>query len=237
MKRRGLTLIETLVALALSLFIFIAAFEFMGITKNLFGKVRDAETEAQSAEVALDKIRIDLLSAGRGLVGPMRNLAAVGIELTGQQITVALAEREYDLSQDLLPGQTRVPLASASGLGVRREICLVENGWSELHSIAAVESAAVVLGEPLQAAFSKAGGRLQLIEKIAYYLDEPPGVLRRKVNSSSAQPLLEDVAAFDFGYDEAANLARAGFSLQNAKEKEYEVSVFPKNIGLACRGR
>lgn len=226
-----------LVALALSLFIFIAAFEFVGITKNLFGKIRGVETETQSAEVALDKIRIDLLSAGRGLVGPMRNSTIAGVELAGQKITVALAEREYNLSQDLLPGQTRVPLASASGLDAQREICLVENSWSEVHSIASVESAAVILGEPLQAAFSKAGGRLQLIEKITYYLDEPPGVLRRKVNSSSPQPLLEDVAAFDFGYDEAGNLARAGFSLQNAKEKKYEVSVFPKNIGLACRGR
>lgn len=237
MKRRGFTLIEALIALALSLFVFSAAFEFLGITKNLFAKLRGVETEAQSAEAALDKIRIDLRNAGGGLVEPMRSFTIVGIEPADKEITISLSEREYALGQDLLPGQTRLPLASSSGLSAQRQICLVEDGWSELHSIAAVEPAAAVLGEPLQAGFSRAGGRLQLIERITYYLDEPSGVLRRKVNSSSPQPLLEDVSAFDFGYDKAANLARAGFSLQNAKEKKYEVSVFPKNIGLACRAR
>ncbi len=56
--------------------------------------------------------------------------------------------------------------------------------------------------------------------------------MRREVNAGPAQPLLEDVAVVDFRYDAAINLATARLSLQNAKERKYEVSVFPKNIGL-----
>ena len=52
------------------------------------------------------------------------------------------------------------------------------------------------------------------------------------MNASPAQPLLEDVAAVDFQYDSSVNLAKAGLSLQNAKRRKYEISVFPKNIGL-----
>jgi hypothetical protein len=233
MKPHGFTLTEVLIGLGLSLFMVIAAFEFFGITRDLFGKLKGEEVETQSAEAALDKIRIDLQRAGQGLVAPLRDQTLAGVELAGPAITIALAERSYDLNQDLLPGQTRVPLTTTSGLSAQREVCLVENGWGELHSVSVVESGAVVLGEPLQAAFTGIGGQLHLIEKISYFLDEPSGVLRRKVNSSPAQPLLEDVAAVEFDYDAAFNLARAGLSLQGSKEKKYEISVFPKNIGLA----
>ena len=232
MKARGFTLTEVLVGLALSLFMVIAVFEFFGIARDLFGKLKGEEVNTQSAEAALDKIRIDLQKAGQGLVAPMRDATIAGVEINGQTLTIALAERTYLLGQDLLPGQNRVPLATMSGLSAQREVCLVENGWGELHSVATVESAAIVLGEPLQSAFSRLGGQLHLIEKIAYFLDGPSGILRRKVNASPAQPLLEDVAAVDFQYDSSVNLAKAGLSLQNAKRRKYEISVFPKNIGL-----
>lgn len=233
MKQRGFAIVEILIGLGLSLFVFVAAFEFLGITRDLFGKLRDVETEAQAAAAALDKIRIDLQRAGQGLVGPLRSSTVTGIEIAGPGIAVAVAEKEYALNQDLLPGYTRVALTSTSGLSPQRPVCLVDSGWSESHTILSVESSAVVLIEPLQAAFSRTRGRLCLIEKITYYLDQPSGILRRKVNASPAQPLLEDVAAFAFSYDASANLARAGFSLQNSKEKRYEIAVFPKNIGLA----
>ena len=222
-----------MIGLGLSLFMVIAAFEFLGMTRDLWGKLKGAEVETQSAEAALEKIRIDIQRAGQGLVAPMRDSTIAGVELTGQTITVALAESSYALSQDLVPGQTRLPLTTTSGLSAKREICLVENGWGERHSIAVVEAAAVVLGEPLQATYSRVGGQLHLIEKISYFLDETSGVLRRKVNSSPAQPLLDDVAAVEFDYDASVNLVTACLSLQNSKEKRYGISVFPKNVGLA----
>lgn len=219
--------------MCLSLFMVVAAFEFFGITRDLFIKLKGEEMDTQSAEAALDKIRIDLRRAGQGLVAPMRNSTIAGVEVAGQAITIALGEKSYELGQDLVPGQTRVPLPATSGLSALREVCLVENGWGELHSISSVESGAIVIGEPLQAAFSRTGGLLHLVEKISYFLDGPSGILRRKVNSSPAQPLLEEVAVFEFRYDASVNLAWAGFSMKNGKEGKYEISVFPKNIGLA----
>ncbi len=233
MRRAGFTLTEILIGLWLALFISIAAFEFFGITRDLFGKLKGEEMETQSAEAALEKIRTDFQRAGQGLVAPMRDRTVAGLELAGPALTIALSEKTYEISQDLLSGQTRVPLTATSGLSDLREICLVENGWGELHEISAVESGAVVLNDPIRADFTRTAGRLHLIERITYFLDEPAGVLRRRVNSSPAQPLLEDVDAVEFDYDAAANLARAGLSLLSSKERKYEISVFPKNIGLA----
>jgi hypothetical protein len=154
-----------------------------------------------------------------------------------QTLTISTSERAYALTQDLLAGQTRVPLETVTGLSPQREVCLVEEGWSELHTLSACIPNAAVLAEPLQASFSKNRGQLLLIEKVVYFLDGPAGVLRRKVNASSPQPLLDDVAVFDFSYDKATNLAKASFSLKSSQEKKYEISVFPKNIGLALSVR
>jgi prepilin-type N-terminal cleavage/methylation domain-containing protein len=232
MKQRGFTLTEILIGLALTLFMFVAAFEFLGITKDLFTKLKDTEEDSQAAAAALEKLRIDLSQAGRGLAGPMRSASIAGLEVAGQTLILSLAEQAYPLANDVLAGQTLVPLVSVSGLGSQREVCLVEGGWSEIHTVAACGSGAVDLSEPLQASFSKTGGRLLLIEKISYFLDTSSGILRRRVNGGSAQPLLEGVEACDLSYDAAVNLAKASLSLKTSKERKYEISFFPKNIGL-----
>jgi hypothetical protein len=64
-------------------------------------------------------------------------------------------------------------------------------------------------------------------------LDDAKGVIRRKVNASPAQPLLEDVAAFEFDYDRNANLVRLVLAMKLSEEKKYETTVFPKNIAMA----
>jgi hypothetical protein len=232
MREHGFTLTEVLIGLGLSLLMFVAAFEFLGITRDLFGKLKDAEEENQAAVAALDKIRIDLAQAGRGLASPMRNSSIAGVEAVAKSLVLCLAERVYALTQDVVAGQTLVPLQAVSGLSPQREVCLAGDGWSELHTVSSCGAGAVILGEPLQASFSKVSGQVLLIERIAYFLDEPSGILRRRVNAGSPQPLLEGVAAADLSYDTAANLAKAGFSLQSSKEKRYEISVFPKNVGL-----
>jgi hypothetical protein len=237
MKKRGYSFTEVLLGLSLSLFMFIAAFEFLGVTRSLFTQLKNAEEENLAAVAALEKVRIELAQAGRGLVSSLRRTSVAGIEIAGTTLTISVVEQAYDLAQDTAAGQILVRLRSVSGLSPRREACLVEGGWSELHTISSCGTGTITLGEPLQASFSKGGGKLLLIEKIAYFLDGSSCILRRKVNGGSPQPLLEGVAACDFSYDATANLAKASFSLQTSQEKKYETSVFPKNIGLAFANR
>ena len=57
--------------------------------------------------------------------------------------------------------------------------------------------------------------------------------MRRKVNASPAQPLLEDVASFEFEYSKDDNLVRLNLALKAEEEKKYETIVFPKNVAMA----
>jgi hypothetical protein len=52
------------------------------------------------------------------------------------------------------------------------------------------------------------------------------------VNNSPAQPLLENAAAFKFTYEKNKNLIKLSVALDTNKEKEYEISVFPKNVAI-----
>jgi hypothetical protein len=52
------------------------------------------------------------------------------------------------------------------------------------------------------------------------------------VNASPAQPLLEDVVAFDAIYETATNVIFLNLTLRTKEEKKYESSVFLKNMAL-----
>ena len=115
MRRQGFTLAEVMISLALSLFMFVAAFEFLGITRRLFSKLSGAEEEIQAATAALDKMRIDFSQAGLGLAPVMRSSSMPGVEFAGQTLTLSLAEKSYALAEDVFAGQVLVPLRDGVG--------------------------------------------------------------------------------------------------------------------------
>ena len=67
---------------------------------------------------------------------------------------------------------------------------------------------------------------------IYYPKDEKTHILRRRVNSSPSQPLLEGVFSFAFEYEETSNLVRLSLCFMEQMEEEYEILIFPKNMAL-----
>jgi len=237
MRGRGFSLIEMLVGLAISLFIFLAALEFFGLTRDLFLKIKSAEEEAQAAAAALDKIRIDLLRAGSGLVDPIRQGTVEGIVVDENSLHVYRLDETYALGADIAAGDSEAVLAAAisssSGLRPAREICLTSENHSELRVVSACSGRTVVLSVPFECSYPQDEGRLLLLEKTTLFLDEPSVTLRRKVNASSPQPLLDAVVRFECSFEPESKLARAGFVLAANQEKKYELWILPKNLGLA----
>jgi hypothetical protein len=70
-----------------------------------------------------------------------------------------------------------------------------------------------------------------VVKQTSFYLDHKSLILRRKVNSSPAQPLLEGAEAVVFTYETPSNLINA--SITTSEDKTYEISIFPKNLYLA----
>lgn len=232
-SKNGFSLIESLISLSLFLIIVLICFEIFGRTRNLFFKLKEKEEAREAVLAALDKMRTDLHLGGAGLFDPIQLGILEGISEDSGSLIILSKEKELSLCNDLVEGQTRIQLESTSELKKGRDICIFDSLNGEVLSISSVDEESIVLSSPLNFSYIKEKASIILVKKISLYLDEKNPTLRRKVNSSPAQPLLEETAFFDFDMDKAANLVKLRLQLETNKEKFYEISVFPKNAALS----
>lgn len=227
---------ECLIGLSLSLFVVCACLEFFGAAQKSYFRLKEKEEASQSALAALDKMSADILRAGEGLVLPVSLGLIEPVAESGGGLEIIRAERAYELSAAAGAGDTRIRLAAVTDLKPGREICLVDDGNAEVHTVSSVESKDVVLTTPAGRAYAPEKTSLLLLEKILLTLDTRQGVLRRRVNLSTAQPLLEDAAEAGFFVDKAANIVRVRLRLNSQGDAAYEFQLFPKNAALAGKG-
>ncbi|MDH7513949.1 MAG: hypothetical protein QHH14_13460 [Clostridiales bacterium] len=235
MRKKGFSAVETMISLALFLMIVMAVFEVFGLARGFFLKIKKGEEETQAAMAALDKMRIDLLQAGSGLSQAIRLGIIEGIKMSEESLTILNLQETLLLSEDLAPGTQRIILGAAAAISPGREICLINAQRGERRSVLSCKGKVIVLASPLEFFYRKKETQVLLVETISLYLDKGRSTIRRQVNLSSPQPLLEDVYSFDFGFDAKNNLARVNFVLKANEEKTYELLVFPKNIALSLR--
>ena len=233
MSRRGFTLIEFLISLSLVLIIVLAGLEFFGQARALFLKLKEAEESEEAALAALDKIRIDLIRGGRGLSIPIGMGLLEAVRAETERLTVLSSESSYRLGKDLAQGGTRAALESADGLKKGSEICIFDPDKGEVRRVLSVEGECLILSTPLEHSYSRETAGLVAVEKVSFFLDREDAIIRRQVNSSPAQPLLEEAWTFLCSYDRPRNLAGIAFTLASHKEKTYELCIFPKNAGLS----
>ena len=234
MKRRdGFTLVETLIGLALSLIVIASGVEFFGLAQRTFFRLKAREEAGQAAAAALDRMRIDLLHAGRGLAAEMAAGLVEAVRTGGSELRTTALERRLALAAEALPGATRLALVSTADIATGREIILHDGAAGEARTVAAVEPGAVRLDAPLGRGYAPATAAVSLLENVAYFLDGAARVLRRRANSASAQPVLEDVGAAIWTYDADVRLARLRLEVDVEGAHPYEATVFLKNAALA----
>ncbi len=235
MKARGFSLIECLTALALGFFVICASLEFFVFAEKLFFKLKSNEETGQGVLAALDKMRIDLHHAGQGLVPALRLGLVEAVEVSANILTVRRAGRIHVLSGDARSGDGRLFLTALGDLRPGRRICIWDASGGEVRDIAAVETAtrSIVLGAPLEGDYGRSSATVALLETTVLFLDEGSGILRRRVNLSSAQPLLDDAGSVDFRYDPERNLAVIRLQVPSQGGRAHELSVFPKNPAAA----
>jgi type II secretory pathway pseudopilin PulG len=232
-RRGGFTLLECLLGMALSLFILSTGAEFFGLAQKAFFRLRTREEACQGALAALDRIRIDLLHAGGGLADEMAAglVEAVRAEEAGLRTTAL--ERTLVLLGEASAGDPRLPLASTAGIAAGQEIALSDGVSGEVRTVARVELGAVVLDGPLSKGYTPATASVSLLENVSYFLDGSAQILRRRVNSGSAQPLLENARSAAWVYDPQTRLVRVRLELDVEGAHPHESTVFLKNPALA----
>jgi type II secretory pathway pseudopilin PulG len=239
MRKGGFTLIECLLGLALSVFVITTGFEFFARAAKAFARLKEREEAGQAALAALDRMRIDLLHAGRGL-SPEIGLGLVeGAVATADELRTTSLEKELTLAAEARAGDTRISVASTADVAAGQRMTLREGTAGEVRTVVRVEAGAVLIDAPLERSYAPATAVLSLLEVVTYFLDEPAGILRRRVNASPAQPLLEGTAAAAWSLDASSHLVSVRLELDDpviADSKgahPHEATVFLKNPALA----
>ena len=231
--QKGFTLIESLIALSLFTFIVLAAMEFFSITQKHFHSLKDEYQTIEAAYSSLDKMRTDLSDAGFGLISPISMKLLKAIEAENTTLTIFKKQKDLETAANLVSGQTRIFINNTQQVKPGRQLCIHDQNKGEIKHINEVDKSSIVLSSSLQNSYLKDTLQIILLKKVSFYLDETQHILRRKVNSSPAQPLLEETSAFAFTYNNISHFIELHFSLNKHKEKTYETSLFLKNLALA----
>lgn len=229
----GFTLVELLVGLTLSLFVILTGVEFFGLARRVFVRLKEREEADQAALAALDRMRIDLLHAGRGLAKETAAGLVEPVRADESALATTALERELGLAAPVPAGASRLALFSTADIARGQMVVLFQSGTGEVRIVAAVDGDSVVLDGPLERSYDPAAATAALLENVAYHLDRDAGVLRRRVNGGAAQPVLERTARAAWSFDPSSHLVRVRLELDVEGAQAHETTVFIKNACLA----
>ncbi|MFC2160017.1 hypothetical protein ACFLRW_01255 [Acidobacteriota bacterium] len=231
-QKKGISLIENLVSMALFLFIIVGVLEVFSLSRDHFGEIKTSQEAHTAACSALDKIKTDLQQCGKGFSELLYPSIIEPLKSESNILTCRKVDMHISLENSLFAGQTRISLTSTSDFKKGKELYFSDSVHGEIQTISSVDDTSVSLSSPLINSYAVDGSELNLLNKISFYFDTNKKVLRRKVNSSPAQPLCEEIDAFECTYSPENNLVNIRLSLTINPEKIYEISVFPKNTAL-----
>lgn len=229
MRRPGFSLIESLIGLSLTLAILVASLAAFNIGRRVFFKLKSSEDERLSALAALDKARLDVADAGEGLGVPLAQGLLAGLKLSGSELEVESLDESLTLTADIAAGSTRVACLGSGDVAKGRIVCLQDGDACEVQTVKSTGKGYLVCAAPFGRSYKKDEAQALLVGEVRYYLDS--GTVRRKANNSSAQPLVEDVAAWDVRAGDNPSLITISLVFKG-KERTHEISVLAKNMAL-----
>ncbi len=230
MPRPGFSLIESLIGLCLTLAILVSSLGFFSLGRRVFFKLKSSEEDRMAALAALEKIKIDLGRAGEGLQTPIAFGLVAGLEILDSELSIESLDKYLTPAADIDAGSTRISCSGTGDVAKGRTLCFHDNDKGEIGIVNESGRGYVLCASPLQHSYKKEETQILVVLSVKYFLDA--GVVRRKANSSSAQPLLEDVGTWEVRADGSPNLLTLGLRLKG-KERLHEISVFAKNMALA----
>jgi hypothetical protein len=231
--QKGFSLLEGLISLCLFLLIVHFSLDCFLSVRDHFATLKESETSNTAVYAALDRMRRDLFDAGLGLTEAIELQVLEGLSEEQGSLVVLSKDEDIAVGEALFSGQQRILTPDASNIKRGQLIGVLNPYGGELHSVVSADHNGIVIDSPLASNYLQENTRIILLRRISIFLDDARGVIRRKVNASPAQPLLEDVAAFEFDYNKNANLVRLVLAMKLNEEKKYETTVFPKNTAMA----
>ncbi len=185
--------------------------------------------------MALEKIREDLTTAGAGLSVITGTFNFQPFQAGEENLMLFSAEEKTSLAEDAAAGQNYLLVALKPGLSSLlkkgRELVVFDGNTGGLFSISAVSGNRLTVSPPLSSDFQAGRTEIILLEKIEIYFDRQAGIVRRRVNGTTGQPLMEEVSHFNVAYSPQENLVHLSITFEfGGKAHERELLYYPKNL-------
>jgi type II secretory pathway pseudopilin PulG len=234
-RTAGFSLLESLIALTLFLVIILAGIEIFASARKTLQKLEEAQTSEESIAAALERIRADVRSAGRGLAGPDGIETVAGLEAAGDTLVIRSAEITTPLTADAAAGQTVLAVADGREFAAGRTAAVCDGTKSETVVIAAAEENGLSLVSPLAGSYARSAAEVILVQKISLYMDAGRAVLRRKVDAGTGQPLLEEALSFAFSIGTPSPIVTIAIRSRIGNGETHGTTVHAGNAALALR--
>lgn len=228
-----MTLMEGLIALSLMLLIMAALLESARICRQFFFKLKETQEFNQEIWAGQDRLRRDLNKAGLGLEPCLASGLLLAVESKASGFSIYCREASFPLKTELAAGSMVIPVDHNNSISRGQFIALIDDNRVELFRVERAEKDRLFLHQPIKESYSSQGYVLA-IEEIFYSYDQVNKIVRRRVNASSSQPLLEKVTSFSW-LSEASGPVKIKLTFESEKEMTYEIKVLPKNALIAWR--
>jgi len=232
-NERGFSVLETLISLTIFFFIVLGTLECFLNARSHFLEMKHKHETNQAALSALDKIKTDVSRSGKGLLTLSQLEVLKSITCENNILCIKTNDLEFTSPSSLIQGQTRIFFNDPRQLKKKQKLAFFDSQKGEVKEISSVGSQSCILSTSLSHSYEKDQAHIVLLREIRFYLDKKKDILRRKVNSSPAQPLLEKTSDFLCSYDEMTNLVQIRIIIKNKKEIEHDANIFPKNTALS----
>lgn len=231
----GFSLLECLISLSLGLLILISALEVFSQSRKIFNKLKETQESSLAAVATLEKIREDLEAAGAGLPRRIFDSDLKVLEATGGSLIIFSKDDFLRLTSEAWTAQESLQIelktARLSSLRNGRALYITDGTKGQLIFITGVWETRLSISPPLSDSYKVGQTEIYLLRKVEIYLDTDQKILRRKVNDTSGQPLMEEVASFESTYDSEKNLVESSLSTESGgKSYEYQQVIYPKNL-------
>jgi hypothetical protein len=193
----GLSIIEMLIALALSLSILSIVIINVSQSASLSKKVITNQQRLESIFHTVDTIKSDLTKCGMRLQEAIKNFNLTVFENTDDHIMVLYGVTGESLICDVLKGEKLIEINRNEYFKKKKKILLynLEKGIHEYNEIKNLENGKILLSKSLKNDYPQ-HSIIILLRQIEYQLFPKQNSLKRKVDKGYFQPLIEEVTDF-----------------------------------------
>ena len=145
-------------------------------------------------------------------------------------------EKSLTLAVDAQAGDTRLPLESTADVTAGQQLAMREGASERSGRLSGVDTVAVIIDAPLERGATRGRPRSsRSSERVTLFPGRNAHILRRRVNTSPAQPLLEGAARGRSGASTPQLPRPRPLELDTKGAHPHEATIFPQERAALAR--